>query len=48
MEDKRLTAGEGIADLRPLWRSKDQKAWYWYDWATYPQTLRSERFTLKG
>ena len=25
--------GPGIADLRPLWRSKDQKAWYWYDWA---------------
>ncbi len=24
---------QGIADLRPLWRSKDQKAWYWYDWA---------------
>jgi MFS transporter, UMF1 family len=22
-----------IADLSPLWRSKDQKAWYWYDWA---------------
>ena len=28
-----MTTGEGIADLRPLWRSKDQKAWYWYDWA---------------
>ena len=32
-----MTAGpndpRGIADLRPLWRSKDQKAWYWYDWA---------------
>ncbi|WP_151082290.1 MFS transporter [Nocardioides cynanchi] len=23
----------GIADLEPLWRSKEQKAWYWYDWA---------------
>ena len=23
----------GIADLRPLWRAKEQKAWYWYDWA---------------
>ena len=22
-----------VADLRPLWRSQDQKAWYWYDWA---------------
>ncbi len=31
-----MTTGAGpepIADLRPLWRSKDQKAWYWYDWA---------------
>ena len=28
-----MTTGEGIADLRPLWRSQDQKAWYWYDWA---------------
>jgi MFS transporter, UMF1 family len=23
----------GIADLRPLRRAQDQKAWYWYDWA---------------
>lgn len=23
----------GIADLRPLARAKEQKAWYWYDWA---------------
>jgi MFS transporter, UMF1 family len=23
----------GVADLRPLWRSREQKAWYWYDWA---------------
>jgi UMF1 family MFS transporter len=36
MEDASMTTGAGpepIADLRPLWRSKDQKAWYWYDWA---------------
>jgi UMF1 family MFS transporter len=38
MEDTPMTAGPtdpgpGIADLRPLWRSQDQKAWYWYDWA---------------
>jgi UMF1 family MFS transporter len=38
MEDTLMTTGptdpaEGIADLKPLWRSKDQKAWYWYDWA---------------
>ncbi|KQY64496.1 MULTISPECIES: MFS transporter [unclassified Nocardioides] len=23
----------GIADLRPLARAREQKAWYWYDWA---------------
>ena len=23
----------GIADLEPLNRAKEQKAWYWYDWA---------------
>ena len=23
----------GIADLRPLEQEKEQKAWYWYDWA---------------
>jgi MFS transporter, UMF1 family len=34
MEDTSMTTGpEPIADLRPLWRSRDQKAWYWYDWA---------------
>jgi UMF1 family MFS transporter len=33
MEVTFMTTGEGVADLRPLWRSKDQKAWYWYDWA---------------
>ena len=27
------TARDDLADLDPLWRSKDQKAWYWYDWA---------------
>jgi UMF1 family MFS transporter len=24
---------QGIADLSPLWRSREQKAWNWYDWA---------------
>ncbi|WP_395692042.1 MFS transporter [Nocardioides sp.] len=24
---------EGIADLGPLQRAREQKAWYWYDWA---------------
>ncbi|MFZ2503208.1 MAG: MFS transporter [Nocardioides sp.] len=22
-----------VADLTPLWRAQQQKAWYWYDWA---------------
>jgi UMF1 family MFS transporter len=29
-----MTRGaSGIADLRPLGRAREQKAWYWYDWA---------------
>jgi MFS transporter, UMF1 family len=28
-----VTQPPGIADLSPLWRSKEQKAWNWYDWA---------------
>ncbi len=28
----------GIADLDPLSRSKEQKAWYWYDWANSAYT----------
>ena len=27
------TGPEGFADLRPLDRQRQQKAWYWYDWA---------------
>ena len=23
----------GVADLRPLEQAREQKAWYWYDWA---------------
>ncbi|QIX26681.1 MFS transporter [Nocardioides sp. JQ2195] len=30
MADQGVT---GIADLRPLARAREQKAWYWYDWA---------------
>jgi len=26
-------AGAGVADLEPLWRAKEQRAWNWYDWA---------------
>jgi UMF1 family MFS transporter len=37
---------EGIADLRPLWRAKEQKAWYWYDWANsaYVTTIATVLF----
>ena len=38
--------GQGIADLEPLWRSKEQKAWNWYDWANsaYYTTVLSVLF----
>jgi MFS transporter, UMF1 family len=28
-----MTSHSGFADLTPLARAKEQKAWYWYDWA---------------
>ncbi|MDX6356985.1 MAG: transporter, family [Nocardioidaceae bacterium] len=28
-----MSEPQGIADLEPLWRSKEQRAWNWYDWA---------------
>jgi UMF1 family MFS transporter len=36
----------GIADLEPLWRSAEQKAWNWYDWANsaYYTTVLSVLF----
>lgn len=36
----------GIADLSPLWRAKEQKAWYWYDWANsaYVTTIATVLF----
>ena len=30
--------GAGIADLRPLERAREQKSWYWYDWANSAYT----------
>ena len=37
---------DGIADLRPLVRAKEQKAWYWYDWANsaYVTTIATVLF----
>ncbi len=32
------SAAGGIADLRPLERAREQKAWYWYDWANSAYT----------
>ena len=31
MKDSDVPAG--VADLRPLDQAREQKAWYWYDWA---------------
>jgi UMF1 family MFS transporter len=28
-----MTSPTPIADLAPLERAREQKAWYWYDWA---------------
>ena len=28
-----MSGGVGVADLGPLNRAREQKAWYWYDWA---------------
>jgi UMF1 family MFS transporter len=39
-------AAPGIADLRPLERAREQKAWYWYDWANsaYVTTIGTVMF----
>ena len=36
----------GIADLRPLARAREQRAWYWYDWANsaYVTTVATVMF----
>jgi UMF1 family MFS transporter len=38
--------GEAVADLGPLWRAREQKAWNWYDWANsaYYTTVLSVLF----
>jgi MFS transporter, UMF1 family len=35
-----------LVDLEPLWRSREQRAWYWYDWANsaYYTTVLSVLF----
>ena len=40
------TAPGGVADLRPLERAREQKAWYWYDWANsaYVTTIGTVMF----
>jgi MFS transporter, UMF1 family len=39
-------AGSDVADLEPLWRAQQQKAWNWYDWANsaYYTTVLSVLF----
>lgn len=41
-----MSAHQPIADLAPLARQKDQKAWYWYDWANsaYVTTVATVMF----
>ena len=36
MKDSDVPAG--VADLRPLEQAREQKAWYWYDWANSAYT----------
>jgi len=40
------TSNTGFADLGPLNRAREQKAWYWYDWANsaYYTTVLSVLF----
>jgi UMF1 family MFS transporter len=46
MTDPSSGPGPGIADLRPLARAREQKAWYWYDWANsaYVTTIATVLF----
>jgi UMF1 family MFS transporter len=37
MSDDRVVTG-GIANLEPLEQAREQKAWYWYDWANSAYT----------
>lgn len=41
-----MTASPGFADLTPLARSREQRAWYWYDWANsaYVTTIATVLF----
>ena len=41
-----MTTPSGIADLEPIARRKEQRAWYWYDWANsaYVTTIATVLF----
>ena len=41
-----MTAPSGVADLSPLARAREQRAWYWYDWANsaYVTTIATVLF----
>jgi UMF1 family MFS transporter len=44
--DHMTTQTSGVADLGPLNRAREQKAWYWYDWANsaYVTTIATVLF----
>ncbi|WP_246210043.1 hypothetical protein [Nocardioides piscis] len=46
MTDTNAAGSTGIANLEPLAQAKDQKAWYWYDWANsaYVTTIGTVMF----
>jgi len=46
MGDNDVPPAGGVADLRPLSRAREQKAWYWYDWANsaYVTTIATVLF----
>jgi len=46
VEGLSVTTPTGFADLGPLNRAREQKAWYWYDWANsaYYTTVLSVLF----
>ena len=46
--ERRVSEPAGFADLEPLRRSREQRAWNWYDWANsaYYTTVLSVLFAL--
>ena len=42
-----MSVVDGVADLGPLRRAREQRAWYWYDWANsaFVTTTAAELFS---